>query len=293
MEGVGLVLEGGGLRAIYTAGVLDFFLEKKLEFNYGVGVSAGAIYPVSYVSKQKERNLQVQLRYLNDRRYMGIEHLIRTGNYINNDFTYREMASELLPFDFKTFIDSKMEFKTGAFNCLTGKTDYFSKGDFITREHLVETLIASGSLPFISKEVIINNIPYLDGGIASPIPIDKSIKDGNEKNIVILTQDESYKKSPFKFKKIIKIFYRKYPQVSKAILDRHKVYNNTLEKIERSEKNGDVYIIRPSRKIKVSRLEKDIEKIKALYNLGVEDAKEHYPKIISWLEDIKKYRGEK
>jgi predicted patatin/cPLA2 family phospholipase len=288
MEGIGLVLEGGGLRAIYTAGVLDFFLEKKLEFNYGVGVSAGAIYPASYVSKQRERNIQVQLRYLNDKRYMGLEYLIKTGSYINNDFTYRKMSYELLPFDFEAFMKSKMDFKTGAFNCLTGETDYFSKNDFLTREHLVETLIASGSLPFISKQVLINNTPYLDGGIGAPIPISKSIEDGNNKNVVILTQDDSYKKQPFKFKKIINVFYRKYPRVSEALLNRHNVYNESVEKVKKAWETGDVYLIRPSRKVNVSRLEKDLDKIKELYNLGIEDAKFHYPKLIPWLENNKK-----
>ncbi|WP_372714279.1 patatin family protein [Ilyobacter sp.] len=285
MKDIGLVLEGGGLRAIYTAGVLDFFLEKKLEFPYAVGVSAGAIYPASYVSKQKERNLQTQMRYLNDKRYMGLKYLLTTGNYINIDFTYRKMAHELVPFDFETFMKSTTEFKAGAFNCQSGETDFFSKDDFSSKDKFLEILIASGGLPFISKEVFIDGTPYLDGGIACPIPIGKSLEDGNQKNVVILTQDTGYKKSPLKFKKVTKVFYRKYPKVAAALINRHRVYNESLDLLDKLEKSGDVYIIRPCIKLDVARLETDLKKIKELYTLGIEDAKRHYKDLMKWINN--------
>jgi len=284
VKGIGLVLEGGGLRGMYTAGVLDFFLEKNLEFNYAVGVSAGAIYPASYVSKQKKRNFYTQMKYLNDKRYMGLKYLLTTGSYINIDFTYRKMAYELVPFDFHAFMNSKVDFKIGAFNCRTGKTDYFSNEDFLSKEKVLEILIASGSLPFISKEVFIEGEPYLDGGIASPIPIKKSIEDGNCKHVAILTQDTSYEKRPLRYRGMTKIFYRKYPKVASALINRHKVYNESIKILEKLEKSGDVYVIRPDEKLNVARLETDLNKIKELYNLGIKDGEKHYEKLLKWIK---------
>ncbi len=196
MNGIGIVCEGGGLRGIYTAGVLDFFLDKSLEFNYLVGVSAGAIYPASYISRQNKRILNIQKKYLNDKRYMSLKSLIKTGSYVNYEFAFFKMSHELFPIDYKTFKRSNTDFKIGMFNCLSGETDYISKEDLDGIDQTMTALIASGSLPFISKEIIIDNVPYLDGGIAAPIPIDKSIKDKNNRHIVILTQGEGYEKSP-------------------------------------------------------------------------------------------------
>ena len=284
MKGIGLVLEGGGLRGIYTAGVLDFFLEKNLEFNYAVGVSAGAIYPASYVSKQKKRNFYTQMKYLNDKRYMGVKYLLTTGSYINIDFTYKKMAYELVPFDFEAFMNSKIDFKVGAFNCRTGKTDYFSREDFLSKEKVLEILIASGSLPYISKEVFIEDEPYLDGGIASPIPIKKSIEDGNSKHVVILTQDSSYKKSPLRYRGMTKLFYKKYPEVASALINRHKVYNDSIKILEELEKSGNAYLIRPEEKINVARLETDLDKIKKIYKLGIRDAERHYENLLRWIK---------
>ena len=283
MDNIGLVLEGGGLRGAYTSGILDYFLSKQLHFKYTIGVSAGAIYSASYASRQKRRNIDIILKYLNDERYMGYKYLIKNGSYINVDFAYRKMTYELAPFDFETFYNCDLEFKVGAFNCIKGRTEFFSKKDFKGTDDLLESLIASGSLPFFSKETTINEKIYLDGGIASPIPIAQSILDGNSKNVVILTEDEGYKKEPLKLQPLIKLYYRKYPKVAEALIKRHLVYNRTLKDIQELENKGDVFVFRPSEVVVVDRLERDLNKIKALYNLGVKDAKENYERLINWM----------
>ncbi|MBC2853477.1 MULTISPECIES: patatin family protein [Cetobacterium] len=283
MNNIGLVLEGGGLRGAYTSGILDYFLLRKLYFKYTVGVSAGAIYSASYASRQKRRNIDIILKYLNDDRYMGYKHLIKNGSYINTDFAYKKITYDISPFDFETFANCDLEFKVGAFNCLKGKTEFFSKKDFRKTDDLLEALIASGSLPFLSKEATINEKIYLDGGIASPIPIVQSILDGNNKNVIILTEDKTYKKDPLKLQLLINLYYKKYPKVAKALNRRHLVYNRTLREIEELERKDDVFVFRPSEVVVVDRLEKDLNKIDTLYKLGLKDAEENYEKLIEWL----------
>lgn len=283
MKNLGLVCEGGGLRGMYTTGILDYFLDMGLELPYLVGVSAGAIYPASFISKQRERSLNIQRRYITDPRYMSFRNLIKTGYIFDPDFAYFKMTKELIPLDYETFRSSKTDFKIGTFNCLTGKTDYHSKDDFSSVDEAVTAIMASGSLPFLSKPVTIGGTPYLDGGIVSPIPIGKSIEDGNKKHIVILTQGSEYRKKPFKYKRSAKAFYRRYPHVADALITRHTVYNSTLEKLNDLEKRGEVFILRPSKSLEVRRLERDVSKIEALYKLGYEDAKREYSRLLQWL----------
>ena len=285
MDNIGLVLEGGGLRGAYTSGVLDYFLSRELYFKYTIGVSVGAIYSASYASRQKRRNIDIILKYLNDERYMGYKYLIKNGSYVNIDFAYRKMAYELYPFDFETFNKCDSEFKVGAFDCIRGGTDFFSKKDFKKVEDLLESLIASGSLPFFSKEAIVNEKIYLDGGIASPIPIVESILDGNTKNVVILTEDESYKKEPLKLQTLIKLYYRKYSKVAEALIERHLVYNRALKDVWELERKGEAFVFRPSDIVLVDRLERDLNKIEALYNLGIKDARENYEKLLNWINN--------
>lgn len=287
MKNIGLVLEGGGIRGAYTSGILDYFLEKNLEFKYIIGVSAGAIYSASYISKQKGRNLNIFMKYVTDERYMGFKHLIKTGNYINLDFAYTKMTYELEPFDYNEFQKNDVIYKIGAFNCETGKTDFFEKKDIKNEDELLKDLMASGCLPFLSKETLINGKIYLDGGIATPIPIYTSILDGNEYNVVVLTEPDGYKKTPLKAKSLIKVYYKKYPAVSKALLNRHIVYNKALKHIESLEKKGKAFVFRPSDKVGVGRLEKDTSKIKNLYDLGKKDAEKNYKKLLEWLNSCK------
>ncbi|MCL1075676.1 patatin-like phospholipase family protein [Shewanella dokdonensis] len=284
MEQIALVLEGGGLRAMYTAGVLDSFLAEGLTFPYLVGVSAGAIYPASYLSRQAGRNLQIQQDFLNDKRYMGLSHWLRGGNYINVDFAYRRMANELVPFDFDTFLNSGAEFKIGAFNCLTGNTEFFGMADFHSHQQLLDILIASSSLPFISPPMWLNNIPYLDGGIAAAIPLQQAQADGFRKQLVILTQDAAYRKSPFKPAWLAKRVYRRYPAVAQALLVRHQRYNQALLQLQQAVQLGTALVIQPKAPLGLSRLERDIDKVAAVYRLGLSDGAAQLPRVREFLQ---------
>ena len=285
MKNVGLVCEGGGLRGIYTAGVLDYFIDQDLYFSSLVGVSAGALFPAAYISKQKKRSLMIKKKYMNDKRYMSLKNLIIKGSLFDPDFAHFKMAKELIPLDYSIFKNSKIDFKIGAFNCLTGKTDFFSKDNLSSFDEVITALIASTSLPFLSKKVKINNQIYLDGGIADPIPINESVKIGNKKHLIILTQGKGYIKKTLKYKPLINLFYFKHPRVTKVLINRHEIYNKTMETIEKIENAGEAYILRPSEHIEVKRLEKNISKIEKLYKLGYEDAKNNSNEILSWLKN--------
>ncbi|MFB2686226.1 patatin family protein [Shewanella mangrovisoli] len=283
MQDVALVLEGGGLRAIYTAGVLDAFLQQQLHFPYVIGVSAGAIYPASYVSRQFGRNLQIQQQYLRDKRYMGLRHWLATGNYVNTDFTYKRMAYELLPFDFKTFLTSETEFKVGAFNCQTGQTDYFGMADFQEHDKLLDVLIASSSLPFMANPHRINHQTYLDGGIAAPIPVAQAQQEGYARQVVILTQDANYQKSPMKFNWLARKRYQAYPAVAVALKVRHQRYNQSLDELAQSVASGNTFVIRPAAPLNLSRLDRNIDKVTAVYHQGLADGQAILPKLRAWL----------
>ncbi|QYX64532.1 patatin family protein [Shewanella putrefaciens] len=292
MKDVALVLEGGGLRAIYTAGVLDAFLQQSLNFSYVIGVSAGAIYPASYVSRQFGRNLQIQQQYLNDKRYMGLRHWLATGNYVNTDFTYRRMAYELLPFDFDTFLNSHTEFKVGAFNCNTGKTDYFGMADFNDHDKLLDVLIASSSLPFMSKPSVINQHHYLDGGIGEPIPLAQSRKDGYARQVVILTQDQHYQKSAMKMNWLARKAYKRYPAVAHALSERHRVYNQALTELDQAVAANNAFVIRPALPLNLSRLDRNIDKVTTVYQQGLADGKAVLPTLTAWLTAPKEPKPE-
>nr|WP_275659508.1 patatin family protein [Shewanella insulae] len=278
-----LVLEGGGLRAIYTAGVLDAFLGAGLHFQYLVGVSAGAIYPASYLSRQMGRNLTIQQNFLADKRYMGLKHLLRTGNYVNTDFTYRRMAHELVPYDFDTFASSEAEFKVGAFNCLTGETDFFGMADFADHDTFLEVLIASSSLPFISKPTYIGGTPYLDGGIGAPIPLAQAREDGFKRQVVILTQEHDYRKSAFKAKWLAKRLYRRYPKVASALLARHHIYNQALDDLAKAQADGSALVLQPTTPLGLSRLERDVSKVEAVYRRGLSEGEAFIPQLMAFV----------
>lgn len=283
IDNCALVLEGGGLRAIYTAGVLDAFLKAGLHFQYLVGVSAGAIYPASYLSRQQGRNLTIQQNFLADKRYMGLKHLLRNGNYVNTDFTYRRMAHELVPYDFDAFAHSEAEFKVGAFNCLTGETDFFGMSDFSDHDTLLEVLIASSSLPFISRPTWLKGTPYLDGGIGAPIPLSKARKDGFKRQVVILTQEQDYRKSAFKAKWLAKRLYRRYPKVANALIERHNTYNRALDELAQAQADGTALVLQPATPLGLSRLERDVTKVEAVYRRGLREGEAFIPQLMAFI----------
>lgn len=280
MNNVGLVLEGGGMRGLYTCGVLDYFMDRDLYFNYIIGVSAGSCNAVSYISRQKGRNKKVNLDFVNDKRYMSFRNLIKEKSFFGMDFMFDEIPNKYVPFDFEAFHKADCRLLTGATDCNTGKAVFFEKSDLKEGFH---GLRASASLPFISPIVNFKGLELLDGGIADSIPIKRSIMDGNMKNIIVLTRDKTYRKGPMKHSKLIKLKYKKYPKLAEAMINRHKNYNETLEYIEKLENEGKVIVIRPAKEVKVGRLEKNTEVLTELYNSGYEDAKNNYEKIMKFI----------
>ena len=278
----GLVVEGGGMRGVYTAGVLDYFMEKNLYFDDCYGVSAGACHISSYVSKQIGRSIKVTLDYINDKRYCSINSLIKTGDMFGVEMLYDIIPNKLELYDYETFNKFKGNFYSVVTNCKTGKAEYIKIKDM--KKDII-AVRASSSLPLLSRIVEINGKEYLDGGITDSIPIKKSIKDGHKKNVVILTRDKTYRKSKPKFLSFFKLKYKKYPNLVKAIENRYKMYNETLDFLEEEKAKNEVFIIQPKLPVKISRIEKDKDKLKALYDQGYEDAKELYEDLMKFLEE--------
>lgn len=267
---IGLVLEGGGHRGIYTAGVLDTFAENKISFDGIMGVSAGCVHGASFLSGQIGRSIRYTTKYCDNSNYMGIGSLITTGNFFNEKFCYYDLPETLDPFDNDSFDKNQTQFFAVCTDVKTGSAIYHEcetlKGEKI------KWLQASASMPLVSKIIKIEDNLLLDGGIADSIPIKKMQELGFEKNIVILTQEAGYRKNPNSLLPIIKLVYKKYPKLIEAIENRHIIYNQQLEFLEEQEKLGNVIIIRPSEKPTASRTEKDKEKILETYNLGKKDA---------------------
>jgi len=266
---VGLVLEGGAMRGMYTAGVLDVFLENNIKVDGIVGVSAGVLFGVNYLSKQKGRVIRYNKRFIKDKRYMGIRSLITTGNIINKDFSFYEVPYKLDIFDDEEYKKSNIDFYATVTNVETGKPEYI-KVDSVFEQ--MEVLRATSAMPFVSKFVELNGKKYLDGGISDSIPIDKCKELGYEKIIVILTRPIEYRKKKAN-ETFTKIKYSKYPNLVNSINNRYKNYNNSVEKIIDMENKKEIFVIRPSKLINVKRIEKDENKLQEMYDLGIKDAK--------------------
>ena len=263
-----LVLEGGGMRGLYTAGVLDAFLENNIHFDTVIGVSAGALFGVNLLSRQKGRVLNYNIKYINDKRYMSMRSLITTGNFINKEFCYDVIPFKLDVFDFDTYLKSDTDFYAVVTNIETGLAEYIKIADL---KKDMDYLRASGSLPFISKPVEINEKKYLDGGIADSIPFEKALDEGYDKIVVVLTRPDGYRKSKGN-ELLSKIVYRKYPAFAKLINNRYLSYNKQSEKISMLEAQKRIFVIRPSETVEMSRLEKDTEKLRKMHALGLSDA---------------------
>jgi len=280
MKNVGLVLEGGGMRGLYTCGVLEYFMENDLYFNYVIGVSAGACNAVSYISRQKGRNEKVIIGFVKNWRYMSLRSFILSKSYFGMDFIFDEIPNKHVLFDFETFYKSPGIFLVGATDCQSGKPIYLNKDDLGEQ---FQALRASASLPMLSPIVNYKGYELLDGGISDSIPIKKSIKDGNTKNIIVLTRNIGYRKSPGKFNALLKLKYKNYPLLIETMLDRYKNYNETLDYIGHLEDEGKAIVIRPSEALKVDRLEKNPKRLYGLLHNGYNDAKSSYERIIEFI----------
>ena len=281
MYQAGLVLEGGGMKGVYTAGVLDFFLDKGLEFSHIYGVSAGACHMCSYMSKQRGRALAVNIDYLGQKNYCSMYSLLTTGDLFNADMCYRQIPDELNPYDHDTFAKSPGKAYSVVTTIETGRAEYLRIRDL--RKDIVK-IQASASLPMVSRNVKIDGKLYLDGGISDAIPLQKSVLDGNQKNIVIMTKEMGYVCKPSSMLGAIKVRYFKYPKVHELMRYRHINYNEQLSYIERQVQEGRAFVIRPKKVSDVGRIEKDAEKLKKLYQEGYDDAAACYEELLQYLE---------
>lgn len=281
MNKIGLILEGGGMRGIYTAGVLDFFIEKNIEVDITIGVSAGSCHASSYLSKQYKRAYNATVDYINDKRYLSFSNLIKTGSIFGMDFMFNKIPNELNIYDYDTFSKSKSKFVVVATNCENGSPEYFELKDL--KKEIIY-MQASCSIPMFANIVEIDDFKLVDGGVSDSIPIEYSLNQGYKKNIVVLTRDITYKKNKQKFLSIVNRKYKKYPNLIKAIENRHLNYNKSLNLVNQLEKDGDVLVIRPKKPVNVSQIEKDAKKLTSLYEEGYDDAKELYDKILDFIK---------
>ncbi len=276
-----LVLEGGGFRGVFTAGVLEVLLENNLLFPYAVGVSAGSTYGVSYASQQIGRNLKVN-SYISDKRYSSIGNLLKSGSLFSWDFILDEIPNNIIPFDFKAFENSITQFWVEITNCNTGEGEYININS-APKSVFKTVLAASCSLPLIAPMVSYKNSFYLDGGLSESIPFKHAFTDGNEKAVVILTRPKGYIKKPVKHSWLFKWYYHKYPKVVELLLSRAERYNQSIEKLEELEKQGKLFILRPETNIEVSRLENNAAKTEAAYYQAMDYANKQIDQLRQWL----------
>ena len=277
-----LVLEGGAMRSLYTSGVLDVFMNNNIDIDCTVGVSAGALVGSNYVSNQKGRTANININYCKDSKYIGVGAIKNNKGLIGFDYLFGEIAKDN-PFDEKEFFSTKKRFVTGVTNCITGKTEYFDKD----LKNTYKLLQASSSMPLVSKIVEINGKPYLDGAIDCNVPIDWALDQGFEKIVVVLTRNKEYRKQPLsnKMKKMYNFVYKKYPNLLKTMYDRPNKYNETYDEIEKLERENRIFVFRPKNNVDISRLERDQDKLRDLYEEGIDEAEKQ-------LENLKKYLNE-
>ena len=277
---VGLVLEGGGMRGLFTAGVLDVMIDYGFMPDVLCGTSAGVTFGINLLSQQRGRVLRYNCKYVGRRDYISMHSWLTTGNMINKKFAYDLLPRELDPFDEDTFKKSKAAFYATITNMRTGQAEYVHITD--TWEQM-DVIRASASLPIICKPVKWNGEKYLDGGLVDNIPLDKCLELGCDKVIIVLTRPEGYVRND-NIVGACRLWYPRYKELIKALEQRNERYNQQLERIKALEKEGKVFVIRPSENRPVERLEKDPEKLKHLYNLGVDDAQKIW-------ENLQRYLG--
>lgn len=283
MAGSALVLEGGALRGTYTTGVLDVLLENNIEFPFVLGVSAGALNAISYISKQKGRGANININYANNPRYMSFYNLIKKHNYFNFDFMFGELSEKLVPLDYEAFYASTQRFIAVATDCETGKPCFFEKN---RKGLFFEACKASAGMPLISSITNINNVPYLDGGISLPVPYQKAISEGCDKIVIVLTRNKGFRKKEISFmvRNMYKYFYKKFPFLIKTLENMPNNYNTIMDEIDALEESGKVFVIRPQKPVIISRNEKDTSKLKSLYQDGVNDTKNLLGKLNDYLK---------
>ncbi len=282
MYQAGLILEGGAMKGVYTAGVLDFFLDKEIEFSSCYGVSAGACHLCSFLSKQRGRAYRVSVNYLDNKRYCGSFSLLTTGDLFGTDMCYDLIPNYLDPYDFDAFDQYEGKAYAAVTNIETGEAEYMPLEEM---HRDIIAVRASSSMPLVARNVRIGDGLYLDGGISDSVPIAKSIKDGNRKNVVVLTKETAFRREPADTAQLalIKARYIRYPKVYELMKERHITYNSMLDYLKMQEENGNAFVIRPKKKSGVGRIEKDGKKLEELYREGYRDAEECYMDLLEYL----------
>lgn len=277
----GLIMEGGAMRGMFTAGVIDVMMEHGIEFQGAVGVSAGAAFGCNYKSKQIGRVIRYNTRFSRDRRYGGYGVLLREGNFYSSKFCYEDVPLKYDIFDFDTYESNPMEFYVVATDVQTGAAEYHLLKD--RHDHGFEWIRASASMPLVSQMVPIDGRKYLDGALADSIPVRFFESMGYDRNLVILTQPLGFRKKPDPMLPLMKLVYRKYPNLVSSMVTRHQQYNDSLDYIARREAAGELLVIRPQEKLPIGRTEKDPEKLRLVYEIGRRTALERIGQIRQFL----------
>lgn len=277
----GLILEGGATRGVFTAGVLDYLMEQEYyEFSYVAGVSAGSCNAVDYVSRQPGRTKECMIHKEKHAQYINLKTAIKKKSLFDMDMIFDKYPNEIYPFDYDTYFESDIHCELVVTNCNTGQAEYLNERS--SRERLMKICRASSSMPVVSPMVEVDGIPYLDGGLGDSIPVIRSLKTGHKKNVLVLTRNFGYRKKPPKRSRNVYItVYRKYPELVRTILNRYRMYNKTLSCIEKWEREGKVFVIRPEIP-EVSRTEQDYDVLMNFYQHGYDQMEKKF-------EDMKKF----
>lgn len=266
-DNTALILEGGGLRGVFTCGVLDCFMDKGIRFPFTVGVSAGACNGLSYMSGQRGRAKSSNIDLMDKHHYVGFKYLLTQGCIMDYKLLFEDFPEKIIPYDYEAYFANTDRFVMVTTNCLTGKAEYLEEKSDSKR--VMDIVRASSSLPYVTKITYVDGVPMLDGGIADSIPVEYAQSQGYERMVVVLTRNKGYRKNE-KQLPVPKFIYRKYPELRKTLASRNAQYNRTMEMIERLEEEGLMTVIRPVHPIEVDRMEKDTDKLRALYQEGYE-----------------------
>ena len=285
MEKTAMILEGGAMRGIYTAGVLDYLMEREYYPDHVIGVSIGSNNAVDYISRQIGRTrdcmalTDASLRYLNKNPLK----LLKKKEMFDIDMIFNQFPNDRIPFDYETYFASEITCELVVSNCLTGQAEYLDERE--DRERLMAVLAASCSMPYVSHTIDVDGQPYLDGGCTDSVPLIHAMKSGYRKNIVILTRHKGYRKSSSRLSAFLtkRMYGKKYPEFAKTLLNRAHVYNRTMELLEKWEAEGRIFVIRPEGEL-VSRTEEDYEKLMALYQQGHDQMERLYPDLMAYLQ---------
>ena len=265
----GLVLEGGGLRGVFTCGVLDCFMDNGIRFPFAVGVSAGACNGLSYMSGQRGRAKASNIDLMDEYHYIGFRYLLTQRCIMDFKLLFEDFPERIIPYDYDAYFSNPDRFVMVTTNCLSGKAEYLEEK--LSSGRVMDIVRASSSLPFVSPVSYVDGVPMLDGGIVDSIPVEYAMGQGYEKLVVVLTRNKGYRKKDDSMP-LARLFYHRYPELIKALSQRNTVYNKTMELIEKLEDEGRIRVIRPVNPVEVGRMEKDTDKLRALYQEGYAEA---------------------